>query len=60
MQRLSARLAVGSSAYGRTMPLEPGDKAPDFTLLDQHGESFTLSKSLKTKKVRHLIHFCPK
>jgi peroxiredoxin len=41
------------------MPLEPGDKAPDFTLLDQHGESFTLSKSLKTKKVRHLIYFFP-
>jgi cytochrome oxidase Cu insertion factor (SCO1/SenC/PrrC family) len=27
--------------------LKPGDKAPDFTLLDQNGEPFTLSKSLK-------------
>jgi peroxiredoxin Q/BCP len=42
------------------MPLKPGDKAPDFTLIDQHGEPFSLSKSLKTKKVRHLIYFYPK
>jgi peroxiredoxin len=28
------------------MPLEPGDKAPDFTLLDQHGQPFSLKKSL--------------
>lgn len=42
------------------MPLKPGDKAPDFTLLDQHGEPFTLSKSLKQRKVWHLIFFYPK
>ena len=42
------------------MPLKPGDKAPDFTLLDQDGEPFTLSKSLKQRKVRHLIYFYPK
>src|SRR6266581_4803273 len=42
------------------MPLKPGDKAPDFTLLDQNGEPFLLSKSPKTKKVRHLIYFYPK
>src|SRR6266508_4047221 len=42
------------------MPLKPGDKAPDFTLLDQNGESFTLSKSLKQRKVWHLIYFYPK
>jgi peroxiredoxin Q/BCP len=42
------------------MPLKPGDKAPDFTLLDQHGEPFTLSKSVKERKVRHLIYFYPK
>ena len=42
------------------MPLEPGDKAPDFTLLDQNGEPFTLSKSLKQRKVWHLIYFYPK
>ncbi len=42
------------------MPLKPGDKAPDFTLLDQNGEPFSLSKSLKAKKVRHLIYFYPK
>src|SRR5687768_6413509 len=42
------------------MPLKPGDKAPDFTLLDQHGEPFTLSKSRKERKARHLIYFYPK
>jgi peroxiredoxin Q/BCP len=42
------------------MPLEPGDKAPDFTLLDQNGEPFSLSKSLKARKVPHLIYFYPK
>ena len=42
------------------MPLKPGDKAPDFTLLDQHGQPFTLSKSLKTRKVWHLCYFYPK
>ncbi|MDQ4107511.1 MAG: thioredoxin-dependent thiol peroxidase [Actinomycetota bacterium] len=41
------------------MPLKPGDKAPDFTLLDQHGEPFALSKSLRERKVRHLIYFYP-
>ena len=42
------------------MPLRPGDKAPDFTLLDQNSEPFTLSKSLKQRKVWHLIYFYPK
>jgi len=42
------------------MPLKPGDKAPDFTLLDQNGEPFKLSKSIKDRKVRHLIYFYPK
>jgi len=42
------------------MPLTPGAKAPDFTLLDQHGEPFSLSKSLKQRKARHLIYFYPK
>lgn len=42
------------------MPLEPGDKAPDFTLLDQHGEPFTLSTSLKQRKAWLLIYFYPK
>ena len=42
------------------MPLEPGDKAPDFTLLDQRGEPFTLSKSLTARKVWHLIYFYPR
>ena len=41
------------------MPLKPGDKAPDFTLLDQHGQPFSLSKSLKQRKVWHLIFFYP-
>jgi peroxiredoxin Q/BCP len=42
------------------MPLRPGDKAPDFTLLDQNGEPFTLSKSLRQRKAAHLIYFYPK
>ena len=42
------------------MPLEPGDKAPDFTLLDQHGDPFSLSKSVKGRKAKHLIYFYPK
>ena len=42
------------------MPLEPGDEAPDFTLVDQHGEPFTLSESLERRKARHLIFFYPK
>ena len=40
------------------MPLKPGDKAPDFTLLDQHGEPVTLRKSFKGRKV--MIFFYPK
>lgn len=42
------------------MPLKPGDKAPDFTLLDQDGNPFTLSKHVKERKVRTLIFFYPK
>ena len=40
--------------------LKPGDKAPDFTLLDQEGNKFTLSDSLKRRKVRHFLYFYPK
>jgi peroxiredoxin Q/BCP len=40
--------------------LKPGDKAPDFTLLDQHGETFSLKQSLKERKVWHLIYFYPR
>ncbi len=39
------------------MPLAAGDKAPAFTLLDQHGEKVALSK-LKGRKV--LVFFYPK
>ena len=42
------------------MLLKPGDNAPDFTLLDQNGEPFKLSKSIKQRKVWHLIYFYPK
>jgi thioredoxin-dependent peroxiredoxin len=42
------------------MVLEPGDEAPDFTLLDQHGEPFTLSRSVEQRKVWHLVFFYPK
>ena len=40
--------------------LKPGDKAPNFTLVDQHGEKFSLSGSLKRTKAAHLIYFYPK
>jgi peroxiredoxin Q/BCP len=39
------------------MPLEPGDKAPAFTLLDQSGEKVKLS-DFKGRKV--LVYFYPK
>ena len=39
------------------MPLEPGDKAPAFNLLDQHGDKVRLS-SFKGAKV--LVYFYPK
>jgi peroxiredoxin Q/BCP len=42
------------------MTLKPGDKAPDFTLLDQDGEPVTLSESLEKLKVWHLVYFYPK
>lgn len=42
------------------MPLKPGDEAPDFTLLDQHGQPFSLKKSLRQRKPWHLIFFYPK
>ena len=42
------------------MPLKPGDEAPDFTLLDQNGEPFTLSESLRQRQAPHLVYFYPK
>lgn len=39
------------------MPLDVGDKAPDFTLRDQHGADFTLSTHAGTKAV--LLVFYP-
>jgi peroxiredoxin Q/BCP len=38
------------------MPLKPGDKAPDFTLLDQDGDKVKLS-SFKGRQV--LVYFYP-
>ena len=40
--------------------LQPGDKAPDFTLPDQHGEPFHLLGSLQERQSRHLVYFYPK
>jgi peroxiredoxin Q/BCP len=40
--------------------LTPGDKAPDFKLLDQSGKPFRLADSLKTRKGPHLVYFYPK
>lgn len=52
--------SVLTAAYGGPMPLTPGDKAPDFTLLDQNGEPFSLKKSRKEGNARHFIFFYPK
>ncbi|HEX4982990.1 MAG TPA: redoxin domain-containing protein, partial [Ilumatobacteraceae bacterium] len=43
--------------YPARMPLKPGDKAPDFTLLDQNGEPVSLA-SFTGRKV--LVYFYPK
>jgi peroxiredoxin Q/BCP len=40
--------------------LKPGDTAPVFTLLDQHGQPFSLEQSLRERKAWHLIYFYPK
>ncbi len=40
--------------------LTRGDEAPDFTLVDQNGEPFTLSDSLRRRKAPHLIFFYPR
>ncbi|MHB1444286.1 MAG: thioredoxin-dependent thiol peroxidase [Acidimicrobiales bacterium] len=40
--------------------LSPGDKAPDFKLLDQAGKTFHLAESLKSRKSMHLIYFYPR
>ena len=39
--------------------LKQGDKAPDFTMLDQDENPFTLSESIKRRKVWHLVYFYP-
>ncbi len=39
------------------MPLQPGDKAPDFDLTDQHGEQVTLA-TYRGRRV--LVYFYPK
>ena len=41
-------------------PLQPGDKAPDFTLLDQNGNEVKLSKLVKERKAKTLVYFYPK
>jgi hypothetical protein len=49
----------GPVARYRRRMVKPGDKAPDFTLLDQNGEPFSLSESIKRRKVWHLVYFYP-
>jgi len=55
---VGGRQAAVITCRSRHRMLKHGDKAPDFTLLDQNGEPFTLSESLK-RKVWHLIYFYP-
>jgi peroxiredoxin len=40
-----------STGVDRQGMLKPEDKAPDATLLDQHGQAFTLSTWLKRRLV---------
>ena len=40
--------------------LKQGDKAPDFTLLDQDGEPFHLAESIERGKGWTLVYFYPK
>jgi len=42
------------------MPLKQGDKAPDFTLVDQDGETFHLAESVERGKGWTLVYFYPK
>lgn len=44
----------------RASMLQRGDKAPDFSLLDQRGQLFTLSTSLEQLGVRHFLYFYPR
>ena len=38
-------LVIATSAQTRTKPLAVGEVAPDFTLVDHHGQKVTLSDS---------------
>ena len=49
----SILLAVPLSAAAADRPLGVGDKAPDFTLSDQHGKSVRLSELLAAR--RHVV-----
>lgn len=58
----SRGVAPGNVGHGRHMlaaivggMLKPGDKAPDFTLLDQDENEFTLSKA----GTKVLVYFYP-
>ncbi len=42
------------------MSLRPGDPAPEISLVDQHGELFSLATSLAARVAPHLIYFYPK
>jgi len=56
------REACLGAVLADTVPvmLSPGDKAPDFTLVDQDGNEFSLSDSLRERKSWHLVYFYPK
>lgn len=46
----SVLLAVLPAAAGPSKPLAVGEKAPDFTLTDQHAKPFRLSELLATRR----------
>lgn len=55
---LTIHPAAAQDAPAETTTLKPGDKVPDFTLMDQHGRPFKLSQYVGKKKL--VIFFYPK
>lgn len=56
MAKIATGMQAGEQRHGASMPLEPGDNAPDFTLLDRSGEAVSLADR-EGRKV--LVYFYP-
>ncbi|WP_432714245.1 peroxiredoxin [Pedobacter sp.] len=55
---LNVNLAMAQDGPVETTTLKPGEKVPDFTLLDQNGDPFQLAQFVGKKKL--IIFFYPK